>query len=117
MAETQTENVLMHHLGSFGAGDIEGLLSDYTDDSIIITPDGVFRGLSKIKGLFEKFLSEIVPVGSDFVLSKKIIEDDIAYIVWSAESVNYKIPLGTDTFIVRDGKIVTQTVGMLMEEK
>jgi hypothetical protein len=34
---------------------------------------------------------------------------DTAYIVWKAETADNRFELGTDTFIVRDGKIVTQT--------
>jgi len=32
-----------------------------------------------------------------------------AYIVWKAETADNRFELGTDTFIVRNGKIVTQT--------
>ncbi len=34
------------------------------------------------------------------------VEGEIAFIVWSSEPA---FPLGTDTFIIRDGRIVAQT--------
>ncbi len=34
---------------------------------------------------------------------------EVAYIVWSAETADNAYELGTDTFVVRDGKIVAQT--------
>ncbi len=34
---------------------------------------------------------------------------DTAYIVWKAETADNRFEVGTDTFIVRNGKIVTQT--------
>jgi len=37
------------------------------------------------------------------------VEGDTAYIVWKAETADNRFELGTDTFIVRDGKIVIQT--------
>ena len=41
----QTEATLGHHLGAFGAGDVDEIMRDYTEDSAIITPDGPLRGL------------------------------------------------------------------------
>ena len=35
------------------------------------------------------------------------VDGELAYITWSA---GREIPLGTDTFVVRNGKIVAQTV-------
>jgi len=37
------------------------------------------------------------------------VEGDVAYIVWKAETADNRHELGTDTFVVRDGKIVAQT--------
>lgn len=113
----QTEKTLIHHLQSIGEGDIDGILSDYTEDAILITPDGTLRGHDEIRPLFEKFVSDILPVGSDFEISQQIIEGEVAYIVWSAESPGYKIPIGTDTFVIRDGKIVVQTFAAQIEAK
>ncbi len=36
----QTEKTLLHHLEALGEGDIDAVMSDYTEDSVIITPDG-----------------------------------------------------------------------------
>ena len=37
------------------------------------------------------------------------VSDDVAFIAWHADSESAKIRLGTDTFVVRDGKIAVQT--------
>lgn len=111
-----TQTVLDHHLGAFGSGDIEELLSDYTDDSVLITPSATFRGIDELRTAYDNFL-EILPPGCDFELVKKEIVDDMAYIIWNAESDKCKVHFATDTFIIRDGKIVQQTVGMLMDMK
>jgi hypothetical protein len=39
----------------------------------------------------------------------RLSSESIAYITWS---VGDDIPLGTDTFVVEDGKIVSQTFAM-----
>ena len=40
MARTP-EEVFQHHAEVLVAGDLEGIVSDYADDAIFITPDGV----------------------------------------------------------------------------
>ena len=44
-------------------------------------------------------------------LIRQEIQGEIAYIVWKAEPF---IPLATDTFLVRDDKIITQTFAAYM---
>lgn len=116
MSDT-TEYVIDHHLEAFGAGDINELMLDYRSDSILITPERTLKDINEITALFNKLIVDVIPPGSDFELSKKIINGDVAYIIWSAESANYRIPFGTDTFIVKDAKIDTQTVALVLEKK
>lgn len=113
----KTESIINHHLEAFSNGSIDELMLDYTDSSIIITPQRVLINFNEICALYNKFITEVVPPGCDFELSKKIINGDIAYLIWSAESENYRIPFGTDTFIIKNGKIDTQTVAMVLEQK
>ena len=42
-------------------------------------------------------------------MKQQFIEGDYAYILWSAETVDNVYEMGTDTFVVRDGKIVAQS--------
>lgn len=104
-----TEKVLGHHLAAFGAGDVADIMSDYTTDSVLITPGGALRGLDQIRPLFEGLVAEFGKPGASFTLGTQIIEGDIAYIVWSAETADNVYEVATDTFVVRDGKIHRQT--------
>ena len=105
-----TAETLAHHLQAFGAGDVDEILKDYAPESVIMTPDGPLHGLDEIRPLFEKFTTEIAPPGTyEFEMLQQVIEGETAYIVWTFDSPKYKIPLGTDTFVIRDGKIVMQT--------
>jgi hypothetical protein len=45
------------------------------------------------------------------------VEGQVAYIVWSAESERYRVPLATDTFLIRGGQIAVQTFAGRIEEK
>ena len=42
-------------------------------------------------------------------MRRQFIEGDYAYILWTAETADNVYEVGTDTFVVRDGKIVAQS--------
>jgi Aldo/keto reductase family len=50
-------------------------------------------------------------------LSKQVVEGEIAHILWSGNSPHYNAPLATDTFVMRDGKIVAQTFAAQLKGK
>jgi len=47
-----TEAVLNHHLEAFSAGDIDAMMEDYTDDSVLIVPDVTRTGRDAIRAAF-----------------------------------------------------------------
>jgi hypothetical protein len=105
-----TEATLTHHLQAFGEG-IEAIMADYTRESVLFTPDGPLQGLEPIRGFFDGFLRTSPPeLLRAIALVRQDIHGDVAYIIWKAEPY---IPLATDTFVVRDGKIVAQSFAVL----
>jgi hypothetical protein len=42
-------------------------------------------------------------------MKQQSVEGDYAYILWTAETADSVYEVGTDTFIVRDGKIVAHS--------
>ena len=104
-----TQQILDHHLKAFGEGDLEGILEDYTDSSLLFTPDGILRGPSEMRPLFEALFAEFAKPGASFDMKKQSGEGETAYIVWTAETADNVYELATDTFTVRDGKIVAQS--------
>jgi ketosteroid isomerase-like protein len=114
--EKRTEETLLNHLRAFGRGDLDAVMTDYDEDAVFITPEGTRRGSGEIRSLFESLLADLPP-GSDLKISQQIIEGEVAFLVWSGESENLEIPFATDTLIVRNGKIVTQTFAAQMETK
>jgi hypothetical protein len=47
--------------------------------------------------------------GMSFGMLRQEVDGDTAYIVWKAETADNRFELGSDTFILQDGKIVPQT--------
>lgn len=113
-----TKAVLDHHLAAFGAGDLEAVLDDYTDESVVIFPDRTVRGLEGLRGLFEELFSGLFAPGTyEFSLDAVTVEGDVAYMVWHASCAGAEIPFASDTYVVRDGKITHQTVALKVEPK
>ncbi len=104
-----TKDVIEHHLKCFGELNLEGVLSDYAADAIMFTADGALQGVDKIRPLFQAMLAEFGKPGATFQMKQQFIEGDHAYILWNAETAENVYELGTDTFAVRDGKIVAQS--------
>ncbi len=104
-----TRDVLDNHLASFGRGDLDGILSDYAPAAILFTPGGPLVGIDAIRPLFEDLLAEFGRPGASFDLKHQSIQGELAYIWWTAETSDNQYDLGTDTFVVRDGKIVAQS--------
>jgi ketosteroid isomerase-like protein len=104
-----TKEVLDHHLKCFGARDLDGILSDYAPGAVLFTADEPLRGADAIRPLFQAMIAEFGKPGSAFSMKQQFVEGDYAYILWAAETAENVYELGTDTFVVRDGKIVAQS--------
>jgi SnoaL-like domain len=104
-----TKDVLDNHLKSFWEGNLEGILSDYAPGAVLFTPAGPLRGPEAIGSFFKALLAEFGKPGAVFSLKEQFVEGDHAYILWTAETADNCYELGTDTFVVRDGKIAVQS--------
>ena len=107
-----TAEVVGHHLESMVGGDLEGLLSDYASDAVVITPSGTLHGTEEIKNFFIGFISSL-PDGfiANMELDVNVADGEYGYIIWHSGDA---APLGTDTFHVVDGKFVMQTFAAYM---
>ena len=104
-----TKDVLNNHLKCFGEGDLNGILSDYAPGAVLFTPDGPLKGADAIRPLFQAMIAEFGKPGATFSMKQQSIEGEYAYILWAAETADNMYEIATDTFVVRDGKIVAQS--------
>lgn len=102
------QEVFQHHAEVLVAGDLDGIVSDYTDDAIFITPAGVLRGKDGVRKAFEGLLGDLP--NAEWEVPTTMFEDDILLIEWKATSQKTKAEDGIDTFVFRDGLIRVQTV-------
>jgi hypothetical protein len=101
--------IIMHHLGSFQDNDLEAVVSDYTTESVLVTQDATYKGPAEIRGFFADLMIHFPKQLSSFELDRVVVNDELVYIVWHANTPSLEVSLGTDTFIVRNGKIYQQT--------
>ena len=104
-----TKDVLANHLQAFAKHDLNGVLADYAPDAIFFTERGALRGVDAIRPVFQSLISEFRKPGSTFKIRETIVDGDHAYIYWTAETADNVYELGTDTFVIRNGKIVAQS--------
>ena len=104
-----TGEILDQHLKCFGENDLDGGVADYSSDAVLFVPDRPLRGPEAIKPFFRAFFAEFAKPGASFSMRQRYVEGEYAYILWSAETADNLYEAATDTFVVRDGKIVAQS--------
>ena len=107
MARTPQE-IFEHHGATLVAGDVDGIVEDYADDALFITPSGVVRGKDGVREAFEKLLSDLP--SAEWEVPTQVFEGDLLFIEWKATAKDSRAEDGIDTFVFRDGEIRAQTV-------
>ena len=110
-----TEEVFNHHVQALVAGNLSEILVDYTENSVLITPQVVAKGKDAIRGLFEQ-LFKVLP-GVTLSAKTVIVEEEIVFVEWTADSQLNTVPDGVDTFVIRDGYIQAQTAKFTLVPK
>ena len=113
-----TKAVVEHHIEALGAGDVDAVMEDYTEDSVLLTTQGAASGLETLRAGFQGAIDGLFKPGAHtFTLDEFVVEGDMALIVWRLEGETVDVSYGTDTFIVRDGKIAQQTAAIQIQPK
>ncbi len=111
-----TQSVFEHHFQAFKDQDLDAIMEDYSEESLVVTADGTFKGLDEIRDMFAGFFEEFS--GQYFVESQEeVFEEEVAYFTWVADSPENYYQFGSDTFIVIDDVIRYQTVAALAHPK
>jgi ketosteroid isomerase-like protein len=114
MAVRTPKEVFQHHGQVLGAGDLEGIVSDYSEDAIFISPDGILKGKAGVRQAFTKLIADLPNAKWEL---KQVYEGDVLFLEWAADSAKTRTKDGIDTFIFRDGLIRVQTVRYTLERK
>ena len=104
-----TKEVLDHHLSCMMSGDVEGTLSDYAPDAVVLTPFGPIKGHEAMKPGLKALMAEFVRPGVTLDVKQQCIDGEYAYLVWAGETPDNVYELGSDTFHIKNGKIMVQS--------
>jgi hypothetical protein len=97
------------HLKLSEVYDIEtDLQRNWATEVVILSSSGVFYGHEGARELFRILESQLPH--AKFQYKTVLIEGEVAFLEWTAQSENYEVRDGVDTYVIRDGLIVTQTI-------
>jgi hypothetical protein len=90
-------------------GDLErDIAENYAPDVVILSGFSTYRGHGGVRQSAAA-LAEAIS-GGKFTYARTVIEDDYAFLEWTAVDGDSSIGDGADSFHIRDGRIVFQSV-------
>ncbi len=108
------QEIFAHHAEVLIAGDIDGIVSDYADDAVFITPAGILRGKDGVRQAFTSLLADLP--SAEWSVPTQVFEGDVLFIEWSAVSSATQAHDGIDTFVFDGDFIRVQTVRYTLEK-
>ena len=108
--------VLDHHVANMKSGNLEGVLSDYAPDAVVVTPagmvtpDGVFVGKDTRKLFSVLTAKDSLPGNKTMQTKYESAGADTTMMHWVQFKGTPKEVSGYDVFVMRGGKVVFQTV-------
>jgi ketosteroid isomerase-like protein len=102
-----TESVIQHHVQALMSRNLDEIMKDYCEDSVMCSPMGVSKGLKGIRESFTGALGMLTPEAMGNMKSiKQDIVGEYAYALWSALPA---VKFAGDTFHIHNGKILMQS--------
>ena len=107
------ETVVSHHMSAIGSGKVDEVMNDYADNAIMISPNGVVKGKQAIRGVFDMMIKPGPSAMAPIEMKTQVFEGEFGYITWVQNAGKPGEQKGSDTFVLRNGKIVLQTVAIV----
>jgi ketosteroid isomerase-like protein len=112
--EQKVLDVFDRHVAAFTCGNLDAVLNDFGEQSVVVTSDGVFEGREQIRALYQNLLAEFGRIdrgdSPGFTFDVVHARHDTLFIAWHAESKHYVFPFGTDTFICNGEQVQRQSI-------
>ena len=101
--------VLDDHLRESKEGSIEADLSrNYSEDLVVLTGSGTFRGHDGLRQLAERLRRELPD--ATFEYRTRLVEGEVGFLEWTAQSRDAHVGDGADSYVIKAGRIVAQTI-------
>lgn len=103
------QEVLDDHLRESQDGSIkDDLARNYSEDLVVLTGRGVYRGHDGLRQLAEILRHEL-PEGT-FEYRTVLVEGEMGFLEWAGHSAVAQVDDGADSYLIRGGRIVVQTI-------
>ncbi|MGS0688641.1 nuclear transport factor 2 family protein [Nakamurella sp. GG22] len=107
------QEVISDHLASLAKRDVSLIVQDYTDDAILISPQGAVEGLAGVEAFYTQALGGLPDL--DVTVTSSVFGGDALLARWTARASAGKVDDGVDTFVFSAGKIRLQTSWFTIE--
>ena len=101
------EQIIQRHVDAANRGDAAAMAADYAEDAVILEPASAVHGRAAIRETFEGVFGSKARVKLTITPIRIWSDSDVGFITWQANGVALK---GSDTYLVRHGKILVQAV-------
>ena len=109
MATRLPEEVFQSHLRLRAVGAIdEDLSQNYAEDVVLLCEFGVVRGRDAVRKSAHRLALQLR--GAKFEYLAQFVCREYAFLHWRARSPTVRIDDGADSFVIRAGQIVMQSV-------
>jgi len=122
-AQDSIQTVLDRHEKTIKAGDLNGVMADYADNAVLVAPAGIVKGEKDVVGTnvfdgkanIRKFFSVLTskesnPAVKSMKVSYEFKGSDVVVMKWAQFPGTDKEVAGTDIWVIRGGKIISQVV-------
>ena len=104
-----TTEVLTDHLRLRAEGDVRtDLERNYAPDVVLLCEAGVFRGTVAVRASAHALGLELPNVRFEYRSVQ--VDGEFGFLRWTAESDRFRVQDGADSYVIRDGRIVMQTI-------
>jgi hypothetical protein len=90
-------------------GELEAdLARNYADDVVVLCELGALKGRPAIRKSARRLGLQLPD--AEFQFPTKLVRGEHAFLVWKARSQLFEVEDGADSFVIRGGRIVVQTI-------
>ena len=122
-AQDSAKVILDRHERTIKAGDLAGVMADYADNAVLVAPAGIVKGEKDVVGTnvfdgkanIRKFFAVLTskesnPAVKSMKVDYEFRSNDVVVMKWAQFPGTPKEVAGTDIWVIRGGKIISQVV-------
>jgi hypothetical protein len=114
LAARTAKEVLDDHLALAAAGEWRtDLERNVADDIVVLTGFGAFEGRDQVRVLAELLDAQLPD--ARFEYTTVLVRGEVGYLEWTADATGARVRDGADSFVIREGRIVAQTIHYTVE--